>query len=75
MIGKVFDLLFGCRHRVTSRPITPVNRQDQPFYTYIACLDCGKQFYYDTTNMRVGTPVPPALTAPYRSAGAVHSQA
>ena len=58
MIDKLLGLLFGCHHRLITRPITPVNRHNsQPTCTYVACLECGKQFYYDTSNMRVGAPI------------------
>jgi hypothetical protein len=67
MIANMFSALFGCRHKRTTRPITPVHRPgDRPAGTYIACLECGKQFHYDTTNMRVGAamPLPPASYRP-----------
>ena len=58
MIDTVLNLLFGCRHRRITRPITPAHRPcDPPRDTYVACLECGKQFYYDMANMRVGMPV------------------
>lgn len=28
--------------------------------TYVACLDCGKEFDYDWKQMRVGAPLPAA---------------
>lgn len=75
MIGKMLDLVFGCHHRLITRPITPVHRHDtQPSYTYVACLECGKQFYYDTRNMRVGTPIPASLMTPHRGSCSFQSQ-
>jgi hypothetical protein len=66
MIGKVFNLLFGCHHRLITRPITPVHKHNsQPTCTYVACLECGKQFYYDTGNMRVGAQIPMSPSPPY----------
>lgn len=57
MIRKVMCLLFGCRHKRVTRPITPVNRAKQTAQTYVACLDCGKQFRYDATTMRMGAEI------------------
>lgn len=58
MIAKVFDLFFGCRHKQLSRPITKVHRPGTPAgVVYVCCLECGKQFHYDVTNMQVGSPV------------------
>ena len=58
MIGKMFELLFGCHHRLITRPITPVHKPNSPpACTYVACLECGKQFNYDTRNMRIGTQI------------------
>jgi hypothetical protein len=75
MIGKMLDLLFGCRHRLVTRPITPVHRHDAPPpHTYVACLECGRQFYYDTSNMRMGTQMPPSLMTPCRGSGPFQSQ-
>jgi len=62
MLAKVFEFVFGCRHRRVTRPITPAYRYySEHRYSYVACLECGKQFYYDTRNLRVGSPVPPHL--------------
>ena len=59
MIHTILDLMFGCRHRRVTRPITPVRKLGLPRAdTYVACLECGKQFHYDLENMRVGTPMP-----------------
>jgi hypothetical protein len=55
MVATVLDLLFGCRHKRYTRPITPIHRPGTPAaYSYVACLDCGKQFEYDTQQMRIG---------------------
>jgi hypothetical protein len=53
-MGRLFDLLFGCRHRRLSRPVTPTKQSDGPRHTYVVCLDCGKRLVYDLTTMRVG---------------------
>jgi anti-anti-sigma factor len=52
MIAARLNLLFGCRHRRLTRPITPVHRPGTPSgETYVACLECGKRFPYDATNL------------------------
>ncbi len=59
MIGVLAELLFRCPHRRLTRPITPVSRSGEPGgETYVVCLECGKQFYYDWEKMRLGGPVP-----------------
>ena len=58
MIDTVLNLLSRCSHRRLTRPVTPVSRTGIPQgETYIVCLDCGKQFSYDTTAMRIGKPL------------------
>ena len=61
VIRLVLDLLFGCRHRRITRPITPVRKphqvSDSP--TYVACLDCGQRLHYDLATMRIGKPIRP----------------
>jgi len=58
MIVSMINLLFGCRHRHFTRPITPIRKHgDHHAETYISCLECGKQFHYDATNMRMGTAI------------------
>jgi DNA-directed RNA polymerase subunit RPC12/RpoP len=55
MIDSVVNLLFRCSHRRLTRPVTPVSKAGVPHgQTYVVCLDCGKQFSYDLTEMRVG---------------------
>ena len=55
MIDNVLNLLFRCSHRRLTRPVTPVNKAAVPHrQTYVVCLDCGKQFAYDTREMRMG---------------------
>ena len=61
MIGTLMDLLFACRHKRLTRPITPVRKRGLSGAAYVACLDCGKQLSYDTENMKVGKPVPARL--------------
>ena len=62
MLASILDVLFGCYHSNTSIPFTPnpFNRQRikaaQPTGTYIVCLDCGKEFPYSLTDMKVVKP-------------------
>ena len=54
----IFNLLFGCRHKHVTRPITPLHRPGaKAGLAYVVCLDCTKQFQYDVTNMRMGKPI------------------
>jgi hypothetical protein len=58
MIDTLLNLLFRCRHRRLTRPVTPVYKAGTPHgETYVACLDCGKQFAYDVKEMRIGKPI------------------
>ena len=69
MIDAMLNLLFGCRHKRITRPITPVHKPGiEPEHTYVACLDCGRQFHYDLKAMRVGTPMR-VPAASYRPVG------
>lgn len=77
MIDTVLNLLFRCSHRRITRPITPVVKTAQARGdTYVVCLDCGKQFSYDTKEMRIGKPIdrspnvgvlPPKMPKPRKS--------
>ena len=70
MLQSIFNSFFGCSHQRTTFPLTPGRKaagQPAPGAarngTYVVCLDCGKEFAYDWTAMRVGQPVtarPPA---------------
>jgi len=51
MFQSVMNVLFGCSHRRTTFPLTSAR------HTYVACLECGKEFAYDWAAMRVGEPV------------------
>ena len=58
MIAKLLDAMFGCRHTRYSFPITVRagscrTPQVQRTGTYVACLDCGKEFRYDWHEMRI----------------------
>jgi hypothetical protein len=46
----LYELLFGCWHGHTSFPLTA----DRKRGAYVVCLDCGKEFPYDWTRMKIG---------------------
>ena len=59
MFGDVFDILFGCWHKNCSFPITakkgstPQCEAARATGTYVVCLDCGREFPYDWSRMKV----------------------
>lgn len=60
MIAKLYDAVFGCKHSRYSFPITIRGKAHRPQAaaltgTYVACLDCGKEFPYDWQDMKVIT--------------------
>ncbi|HWR53129.1 MAG TPA: hypothetical protein VN428_18605 [Bryobacteraceae bacterium] len=56
--ASIYDRVFGCPHRRLTRPITPVSKPGTPSQgTYVVCLDCGRQFTYDWSAMRMGEPI------------------
>lgn len=61
MIARLYDAVFGCRHSRYSFPVTVRRsgaRRPQAAAltgTYVACLDCGKEFPYDWNEMKVIT--------------------
>lgn len=60
MFGKLYDVFFGCRHSRFSFPVTIRRAARRPQAaaltgTYVACLDCGKEFPYDWQEMKVVT--------------------
>jgi hypothetical protein len=75
MLHSIVDSLFGCGHQRTTFPITPRRSAAGTSAvaasrggTYVACLDCGKEFEYDWKTMRMGEamsiPAPPRQTQP-----------
>jgi hypothetical protein len=59
---KFVDYFFGCSHRRTSFPITPIAKRmiagrAIPSRTYTVCLTCGQEFAYDWENMRINRTV------------------
>jgi hypothetical protein len=64
MLQSIVNSLFGCSHRRTTFPQTPLRRTGgfqvsnmTRSGTYVTCLECGKELAYDWTEMRVGKPV------------------
>ena len=60
MIEKLVNVFFGCRHSRYSFPVTVRRAKRRPQAaaltgTYVACLDCGKEFPYDWQQMKVIT--------------------
>lgn len=58
MFSKLVDAVFGCRHARYSFPITVragARRSSvaQRAGTYVACLDCGREFRYDWHEMKI----------------------
>ena len=58
MFSKLMDAMFGCRHARYSFPITvragsSRNLAAQRPGTYVACLNCGKEFRYDWQEMKI----------------------
>ena len=55
MIDNLLNLLFRCSHRRLTRPVAPITKPGQPHsQSYMVCLDCGKQFEYDVSQMKMG---------------------
>jgi hypothetical protein len=59
-MAKLIDLFFGCRHSRYSFPVTVRRMARRPQAgaltgTYVACLDCGREFPYDWQEMKVIT--------------------
>jgi hypothetical protein len=63
VIDTILNFLFRCSHKRFSRPTTPVSKKGVPTGdTYVVCLECGKEFVYDLTDMRIGKPIPKSPT-------------
>jgi hypothetical protein len=57
MIDSVLNVLFRCSHRCVTRPHEASAEERAARGTYVVCLDCVKEFEYDTTEMRRGKPI------------------
>lgn len=54
---RLLALLFPCAHKRTTFPLTPSRRSGiKRQGAYVVCLDCGSEFDYDWSEMRIGTP-------------------
>lgn len=51
MLQSLLNAMFGCTHQRTTFPQTPGRNRTA---TYVVCLDCGKEFAYNWTEMRLG---------------------
>ena len=76
MIDNLLNLLFRCRHRQLTRPLSAASPKDAPHKAYVVCLDCGKQFDYDLQEMRIKKPAKrpkePARFASSRPSALLH---
>ena len=56
---SLFDLVFGCWHKRCSFPITMRGKLCRTSAaasvtgTYVVCLDCGREFPYDWSQMKI----------------------
>lgn len=56
---SLFDLVFGCWHQRRSFPITVRGKLRRNLAaasvtgTYVVCLDCGREFPYDWSQMKL----------------------
>jgi len=62
MLDVLLNAVFGCSHKRTTFPCTPIRRLAPSSLrvtqgTYVVCLDCGQEFSYDWQEMRMGEPV------------------
>ena len=77
MFARLLDVFFGCWHAHYSFPITVrtgsrTNPAASLTGTYVVCLDCGKEFPYDWTEMKV-IPSPASNDARLRSLATRHA--
>ncbi len=57
-MASILDVLFGCNHKnfsfpITKRPGQRLSAAAAVTGTYVACLDCGKEFPYDWHEMKM----------------------
>jgi hypothetical protein len=65
MLQALLAALFRCAHGKTTFPLTPGSRNGSPRRgpaaplngPYVVCLDCGKEFRYHWSEMRIGEPL------------------
>lgn len=72
MFQSLVHTFFGCAHSRTTFPMTRgrgnrmvASQNAARRGPYVVCLDCGTEFAYDWTTMRVGDPIAtPVMSAP-----------
>jgi hypothetical protein len=64
MFKSLANTFFGCAHSHTTFPMkrsprtgTMAAQNSTHGGSYVVCLDCGTEFVYDWTTMRVGSPI------------------
>jgi hypothetical protein len=74
MFQSFLNKMLGCSHSHTTFPLTPSRKTGVTQAgvmrngTYIVCLDCGKEFDYNWTEMRMGQPVTAQVVSAARAA-------
>lgn len=69
MMTSLRNLLSGCLHQNTTRPLTIRQKNAagenviRPSGTYVVCLDCGREFPYSMEKMGVLKSTKPCVTA------------
>ena len=68
MLQSFLNKMLGCSHNRTTFPLTPTRKNGAPQATrngtYIVCLDCGREFAYNWSEMRIGQQVNPRVVTP-----------
>jgi len=71
---SLLDMVFGCWHKRCSFPITVRGELRRTTVaasvtgTYVVCLDCGREFPYDWSQMKMLASTPRTGWAPKRAA-------
>lgn len=50
MVDNLLNAMFGCSHKRTTFPLTLNGNRKR---TYVVCLECGKEFNYNWTEMHM----------------------
>jgi hypothetical protein len=71
MIQSILNKMFVCSHHRTTFPLTPSRKNGAAqgpgatkIGTYTVCLDCGREFAYNWSEMRMGQPVTSSVVTP-----------
>ena len=54
MVGNFLNAVFGCSHKRTTFPLTLNGNRKR---TYVACLECGKEFNYNWEEMHISSSI------------------